>query len=96
MTNSRGQEQDDQQQTQAQDGGSAVSEGGSGALNSESSLGGADSVPDTPDTNDTSEGAEGTRNVPGRDRVADGDLGVPDDTADVQDDDVEGGRRRAR
>lgn len=68
----------------------AVSEGGSGALNAESSLGGADSVPDTPDTNDTSEGAERTRNVPGRERSADGDLGVPDDTADVQTDDVEG------
>ncbi|WP_151524032.1 hypothetical protein [Serinicoccus kebangsaanensis] len=30
-----------------------VSEGGSGALNSETAHGGADAVPETPDTNDT-------------------------------------------
>ena len=31
--------------------GRTVSEGGSGALNADTSLGGADSVPDTPDVN---------------------------------------------
>ena len=31
--------------------GTAVSEGGSGALNPDTGLGGADSVPDTPDVN---------------------------------------------
>ena len=32
-------------------GGTAVSEGGSGSLNADTALGGADSVPDTPDVN---------------------------------------------
>ncbi len=35
----------------AQDEGTAVSEGGSGSLNADTALGGADSVPDTPDVN---------------------------------------------
>jgi hypothetical protein len=47
-------EQGDERQepTQEQDGnGPALSESGSGALNAETSQGGADSVPDTPDVN---------------------------------------------
>jgi hypothetical protein len=32
-----------------------LSEGGSGSLNADTALGGADSVPDTPDVNDTGE-----------------------------------------
>lgn len=35
--------------------GASVSEGGSGALNADTALGGADAVPDTPDINDTGE-----------------------------------------
>lgn len=37
------------------DEGGTVSEAGSGALNAETALGGADSVPDTPDVNDSGE-----------------------------------------
>ncbi|QFG68532.1 hypothetical protein [Ornithinimicrobium pratense] len=36
---------------QGERGGGTVSEGGSGALNADTSHGGADSVPDTPDVN---------------------------------------------
>ena len=45
--------------------GAAVSEGGSGALNAETALGGADSVPDTPDINDTGEGDAVDTSEPG-------------------------------
>lgn len=54
--------QDDDQRRSADndgadnDGGGTVSEGGSGSLNAQSGLGGADNVPDTPDVNDTGEG----------------------------------------
>lgn len=63
-----------QHDTGDQDG--AVSEGGSGKVNVEAALGGADSVPDTPDSNDRGEGDSRASNVPGREREADGDLGV--------------------
>ncbi|MFC7490022.1 MULTISPECIES: hypothetical protein [unclassified Knoellia] len=43
------------------DEGGTVSEGGSGALNSETAQGGADSVPDTPDVNDS--GVDGAQDV---------------------------------
>lgn len=44
---------DHQQHTDSsgEQGGRTVSEGGSGSLNADTSLGGADSVPDTPDVN---------------------------------------------
>lgn len=53
---------DDQQRDKGPDSTSAegedgqLSEGGSGTLNADASLGGADAVPDTPDVNDTGEG----------------------------------------
>lgn len=57
-------ENDDRRDDDASEKGT-VSEGGSGALNPDTSLGGADSVPDTPDVNtqvsdsvDTSEGGQ--------------------------------------
>ncbi len=43
----------------------AVSEAGSSALNAETALGGADSVPDTPDVNDPVEGGSTDLNEPG-------------------------------
>jgi len=45
------------------DEGGTVSEGGSGALNSETSQGGADSVPDTPDVNDSRDDEAQSANV---------------------------------
>ncbi|KRE42421.1 hypothetical protein [Knoellia sp. Soil729] len=42
-----------------------VSEAGSGALNPETALGGADSVPDTPDVNDPDHGGSTDLNEPG-------------------------------
>jgi hypothetical protein len=54
-------------QDEGTEGGAAVSEGGSGALNSETALGGADSVPDTPDINDTGEGDAVDTSEPGGD-----------------------------
>lgn len=42
-----------------------VSEAGSGSLNPETALGGADSVPDTPDVNDALEGGSRDLNEPG-------------------------------
>jgi hypothetical protein len=45
---------DDQQGKDHPEGGT-VSEGGSGTLNADAALGGADAVPDTPDINDTGE-----------------------------------------
>ncbi|SOC51450.1 hypothetical protein [Ornithinimicrobium cerasi] len=47
---------DDGQQHEHEGDGTTVSEGGSGALNADTALGGADAVPDTPDINDTGEG----------------------------------------
>ncbi|MGD8201035.1 hypothetical protein ACQE98_10265 [Ornithinimicrobium sp. W1679] len=47
-------------------GSGTVSEGGSGALNPDTSLGGADSVPDTPDVN-TAVSDEVSAEEPGRD-----------------------------
>ena len=44
-------QQNDQNEFSQQSEGTAVSEGGSGSLNADTSLGGADSVPDTPDVN---------------------------------------------
>ena len=44
----------------------AVSEAGSSALNPETALGGADSVPDTPDVNDPVEGGSTDLNEPGQ------------------------------
>jgi hypothetical protein len=43
----------------------AVSEAGSSALNPETALGGADSVPDTPDVNDPVDGGSTDLNEPG-------------------------------
>jgi hypothetical protein len=48
MSDHQHQDQDEQAEEQ---GGTTVSEGGSGSLNADTSLGGADSVPDTPDVN---------------------------------------------
>lgn len=45
------------------DGGGTLSEGGSGALNADTALGGADSVPDTPDVNDSDDGSAQEANV---------------------------------
>ncbi|WP_022922893.1 hypothetical protein [Ornithinimicrobium pekingense] len=45
------QQRDDQHDPSADSGGGTVSEGGSGGLNADTALGGADSVPDTPDVN---------------------------------------------
>ena len=42
-----------------------ISEGGSSALNPETALGGADSVPDTPDVNDPDHGGSTDLNEPG-------------------------------
>jgi hypothetical protein len=42
-----------------------VSEAGSAALNAETALGGADSVPDTPDVNDPDHGGSTSLNEPG-------------------------------
>ena len=48
---------------QPKDRGGTVSEAGSGSLNPDTSLGGADSVPDTPDVNDSLEGVGTNVNV---------------------------------
>jgi hypothetical protein len=52
---------DDSDQQGDQEG--TVSEAGSSALNAETALGGADSVPDTPDVNDSEEGGSTDVNV---------------------------------
>lgn len=44
-------EQDGSKDQREQEGGGTLSEGGSAAQNRETSVGGADSVPDTPDVN---------------------------------------------
>lgn len=54
-TPSQGSDHDDE--------GGTLSEGGSGALNPDTALGGADSVPDTPDVNDSGEGDAQDANV---------------------------------
>jgi hypothetical protein len=46
-----GHHQNDSDHASPQGEGTAVSEGGSGSLNPDTALGGADSVPDTPDVN---------------------------------------------
>jgi hypothetical protein len=48
-----GHDHDHDHAAHGQDG--TLSEGGSGSLNADTALGGADSVPDTPDVNDTGE-----------------------------------------
>ncbi|MDO5740292.1 MAG: hypothetical protein Q4P07_09100 [Ornithinimicrobium sp.] len=53
-----------------------LSEGGSSMVNAEAAQGGADSVPDTPDGNERGASDSRASNVPGKQRRADGDLGV--------------------
>lgn len=61
-------EQEGAHQGGGQDG--TVSEAGSGSLNPDTALGGADSVPDTPDVNDDLDGGGRDLNVDGADEHA--------------------------
>ncbi|WP_158288634.1 hypothetical protein [Ornithinimicrobium flavum] len=59
------------------DQGAALSEGGSGALNADTSQGGADSVPDTPDVNTAVSDAVDI-NEPGQEGASASDDSQPD------------------